>query len=319
MEKILITGGCGQLGTELGEELENIYGEDNVIISDLKHKENPDMGHFEPLDVLDREGLTLLVQKHKITQIYHLAAILSAKGELKPQLAWKVNIIGLLNVLNLALEKKINKVFWPSSIAAFGPDTPKENTPQDTIMNPNTVYGISKLTGERWCEYYFKWTGLDVRSLRYPGLISYKVPPGGGTTDYAVEIFHAALKGETYQCFLEKDTHLPMMYMPDAIQATMNLMHADKERITVRSSYNVGAMTFSPQEIYQLIQPHFPDFKINYQPDFRQEIADSWPESINDSQAAKDWGWKPGFDLERMTADILKHIKNTKIERVPSG
>ena len=249
------------------------------------------------------------MDKHRIDEIYNLAAILSAIGEKNPKFAWKLNMDGLINSLDIAREKKINKIYWPSSIATFGPDTPRDLTPQNTIMNPNTVYGISKLAGERWCEYYFLKYGVDVRSIRYPGLIGYKAMPGGGTTDYAVDIYFKALAGQVFDCFLEKDTLLPMMYMPDAIKATIDLMDAEKTNISVRSSYNLASMSFSPDDIAKSIRCHLPDFNIRYKPDFRQSIADSWPNSIDDSAAREDWGWQPEFNLEKMTRDILDNLK----------
>lgn len=304
-EKILITGSSGQIGTELAVELRKIYGEDSVITSDIKTKSD---ALYEVIDVLDKEAISNCIKKHQITQIYHLASLLSATGEQKPKLAWDINFNGLIHILDLAVEYKLNKVFWPSSIAVFGPTTPRVNTPQITIMEPNTVYGITKLTGERWCDYYFHKHGLDVRSIRYPGLISYKTPPGGGTTDYAVDIYFKAIKEQRYECFLSKESTLPMMYMDDAIRGTIELMEAPKESIKVRSSYNLAAISFSPEEIAKSIQKHIPEFQITYNPDFRQKIADSWPQSINDQAARKDWGWKHHFDLNKMTEDMLKNI-----------
>ena len=257
---------------------------------------------------MDKEASAKLIHEEKITQIYHLAAILSASGEKNPIQAWDLNMGGLLSVLELAKEYKISKVFWPSSIAVFGPDTPKENTPQDAFKNPTTVYGISKLAGEHWCEYYFNKYGVDVRSLRYPGLIGYKSMAGGGTTDYAVDIFHKAINNENFTCFLKEDTYLPMMYMEDAVNATLQLMEAPAETIKIRTSYNISGMSFSPKEIYHCIKMHQPDFKIKYEPDFRQFIADSWPKSIDDSAAQNDWGWEAKFDLTKMSADILTKL-----------
>ncbi len=309
MPKILMIGACGQLGTELTIALRKIYGHENVIASDINA---PKMGfadeYFEHLNVLDAKMLGDIVDKRGITEIYNLAAILSAVGEMNPKFAWKLNMEGLLNTLDVAKEKKLDKVFWPSSIAVFGPNTPPENTPQNTIMNPDTVYGISKLAGERWCEYYHQKYGVDVRSLRYPGLIGYKGLPGGGTTDYAVDIYHKALAGQKFECFLSEDTYLPMMYMPDAIKSTVELMQAESNLIKVRSSYNLSAMSFSPKEIAESIKKHIPDFEISYTPDFRQAIADSWPGSIDDTQAHEDWGWQPNYDLDKMTGDILKNL-----------
>jgi nucleoside-diphosphate-sugar epimerase len=309
-EKILVIGSSGQIGTELTEKLQEIHGTGNVIASDLKRSKNHE-GAFEELDVLDEKRLGEIVSKHKISQVYLLAALLSATSEKNPQFAWKLNMGSLFNVLELAKEKKINKVYWPSSIAVFGPSTPQENVPQFTVMDPTTVYGISKLAGERWCEYYHLKHGVDVRSLRYPGLISYKSPPGGGTTDYAVDIFYQALQKGQYECFLSEDTALPMMYMPDAIRATVELMQADPKNIRIRSSYNVGAISFSPKEIAASIQKQLPQFSIRYNPDFRQKIADSWPNSIDDSQAGKDWKWKAKYDLTEMVKDMLENLKRT--------
>lgn len=310
MENILITGACGQLGTELTTELRNIYGGSNVIATDIADPNSEwdeDAGPFEYLDVLDTDKLSQIVDKYDITQIYHLAALLSAKAEKQPQFGWKLNTQGLLNVLELAKEKDL-KVYWPSSIAVFGDNSPKKNTPQLTVMDPDTVYGISKLAGERWCDYYYQNYNVDVRSLRYPGLIGYKSLPGGGTTDYAVEIYHKALKGEAFECFLEKGTYLPMMYMADAIKATIQLMRADAGDVQIRSSYNIAAISFSPDEIAASIQKHIPDFDISYNPDYRQPIADSWPDSIDDSAARKQWGWQHNYDLQKMTESILQNL-----------
>jgi nucleoside-diphosphate-sugar epimerase len=314
MERILVIGASGQLGSELIIALSNIYGEANIIAADL-HKPQGEEVHpiFEHLDVIDKKTLVDIILKHRITQIYHLAAILSATGEKHPGLAWQVNIEGLMNVLDVSRNLKIKKVYWPSSIAVFGPNTPKENTPQNTITDPNTVYGISKLTGERLVEYYYHHYGLDIRSLRYPGLIGYKALPGGGTTDYAVDIFYKAIKGEKYTCFLDKDTLLPMMYMPDAVRATLEIMESEADRITVRSSYNVSAVSFSPLDLYNCIKQSYPDFSIEYKPDFRQEIALSWPKSIDDSKADLDWGWNPEFDLQKMTEDMILHLKDSEL------
>jgi len=261
------------------------------------------------LDVLDNNNLEQIIDSEKVTEIYHLAALLSATGEKYPEKAWELNVDGLLNVLNAARKFKIEKIFWPSTIAVFGPHTPKENTPQYCVMDPNTVYGFSKQAGERWCEYYFEKFGVDVRSIRYPGLIGWKAAPGGGTTDYAVHIFYDALKNAHYTSFLNEGTTLPMMYMEDAIRATIDLMEAPAKQISIRSSYNLAGCSFAPEEISQEIKKHIPDFKIDYAPDFRQAIADSWPKSIDDSFAQKDWGWKPTFTLEKMVADMLENIK----------
>ncbi len=315
MEKVLVIGANGQLGSELTEALREKWGQQNVIATDIREPRQIETGdRFEILDALDKEGLYKLVKKEGVTQIYHLAAVLSATGEKNPHFAWKLNMESLFNVLEAARELKISKIYWPSSIAVFGPDTPKKQVPQLTICNPTTIYGISKLAGEQWCEYYFNKWGVDVRSLRYPGLIGYKALPGGGTTDYAVDIYHKALEGENYTCFLAADTYLPMMYMPDAIQATLQLMDAPAEAITVRSSYNVGALSFSPAEIAEAIRQHLPDFSIQFHPDFRQQIADSWPDSIDDSRAQNDWGWKAAYSLESMTEDMLQNLKLLKAE-----
>lgn len=307
-ETILISGACGQIGSEL-----TLFLRDrgyNVIATDLKEptEELRNSGHFERLDILSKATVVEVIQKYKVTQIYHLAALLSATGEQTPELAWRVNMKSLRNVLDLAVEHNLKKVFFPSSIAVFGPTTPRENTPQHTVMEPNTIYGISKQAGERWCDYYYQKKGLDVRSLRYPGLISYKTKAGGGTTDYAVDIFFEAAEKRSYTCFLKEDTVLPMMYMPDAIRATISLMEAPKEKIRIRSSYNIAAMSFSPKELAAAIQKEIPDFKISYEPDYRQAIADSWTQSIDDTFAQEDWGWKPEFDLTAMVRDMFAHI-----------
>lgn len=310
-EKILVIGASGQIGVELTLALRNIYGAANVIASDLR-EQNPLLegtGPYVALDVMNKEMLHVQVIRQGITQIYLLAAILSATGEKNPNLAWHLNMQGLLNVLDIAREEKLHKVYWPSSIAVFGPTSPKQNCPQQTIIEPTTVYGISKYAGEFWCDYYHRRYGVDVRSLRYPGLISYKSAPGGGTTDYAVEIFHEALEHNRYDCFLRKDTYLPMMYMPDAIRATIELMEAPAEKISVRHSYNISAISFSPHEMAAAIERHLPGFSISYQPDYRQAIADSWPASIDDSVARRDWGWQHAYDLEKMTADMLQNLQ----------
>lgn len=307
---ILVIGANGQLGTELTAELRAIYGSANVIASDIQapRKEPLPNEPFEQLDVMNAEKLAKIVDQYKITEIYMLAAILSAKGEQNPIFAWDLNMQSLLNVLEVAREKKLSKIYWPSSIAVFGPNSPVDHTPQDCVMDPNTVYGISKLAGERWCAYYHEKYGVDVRSLRYPGLIGYKSLPGGGTTDYAVDIFHKALNGEVFECYLREDSYLPMMYMPDAIKATIDLMQAPAENISVRSSYNLGALSFTPKDIYEVIKKQHPDFKITYNVDYRQKIADTWPNSIDDSQAQKDWNWKPKYTLEDMVEDILEKL-----------
>jgi len=310
-EKILVIGASGQIGVELTLALRKIYGGANVIASDLR-EENPLLhgtGPYVSIDVMNKEMLHVQIIRQNITQVYLLAAILSATGEKNPNLAWNLNMQSLLNVLDIAREEKLHKVYWPSSIAVFGPTSPKQNCPQQTVIEPVTVYGISKYAGEFWCHYYHQRFGIDVRSLRYPGLISYKSAPGGGTTDYAVEIFHEAVEEKQYTCFLNENTYLPMMYMPDAIRATIELMEADAAKINVRTSYNLSGMSFSPKEIGAAIQQHIPDFTMDYQPDYRQQIADSWPASIDDSVARADWGWKEEYNLEAMTADMLKHIQ----------
>ena len=308
-DKILVIGSSGQIGTELVQELRNVYGTDNVIASDIKATEQAKEGPFEVFDVMNAHLLGEVVTRHDVNQVYLLAALLSATAEKMPKLGWDLNMKGLFNVLDLAKEKIIDKIYWPSSIAVFGPNTPKENTPQFTIMEPSTVYGISKQAGERWCEYYHNKYNVDVRSLRYPGLIGWKSAPGGGTTDYAVHIFHEALKSKSYECFLSENTVLPMMYMPDAIKATINIMQADADKVKIRSSYNLGGFSFSPKTIAQEITKHIPGFSITYKPDSRQQIADSWPQSIDDSEARKDWAWQPDYDLKRMTADMFVNLK----------
>ena len=309
-EKILVVGACGQIGVELTLQLRKMYGEGAVIASDLReeHALLKGSGPYISLDIMNKETLHVLVLRYNITQVYLLAAILSATGEKNPMLAWHINMQSLLNVLDVAKEENLHKIYWPSSIAVFGPSTPKIETPQHTIVEPSTIYGISKFAGELWCEYYYNRYHVDVRSLRYPGLISYKSQPGGGTTDYAIEIFHDAINKKTYNSFLKEDTYLPMMYMPDAIRATIDLMHADADKLTVRSSYNLNGISFSPKEIAAEIKKHLPDFTITYEPDSRQQIADSWPKSIDDTPAQNDWGWKPEFDLASMTEDMLKNI-----------
>jgi nucleoside-diphosphate-sugar epimerase len=310
-EKILVIGASGQIGVELTLALRKMYGAAQVVAADLR-EQNPLLagtGPYVSLDVMNKEMLHVQIIRQNITQVYLLAAILSATGEKNPSLAWNLNMQGLLNVLDIAREEKLNKVFWPSSIAVFGPSSPRVNCPQQTIIEPTTIYGISKYAGEFWCHYYWQRYGVDVRSIRYPGLISYKSAPGGGTTDYAVEIYHEALAKRSYSCFLKQDTYLPMMYMPDAIRATTELMEAPADRISVRTSYNLSAMSFSPGEIALSIQKQIPDFSIGYQPDYRQSIADSWPQSIDDSVARRDWGWKPEYDLDAMTVDMLQNLR----------
>lgn len=309
-EKILVIGASGQIGVELTLALRKMYGAAQVVAADLR-EQNPLLagtGPYVSLDVMNKEMLHVQVIRQNITQIYLLAAILSATGEKNPSLAWNLNMQGLLNVLDIAREEKLSKVFWPSSIAVFGPSSPRVNCPQHTIIEPTTIYGISKYAGEFWCNYYWQRYGVDVRSIRYPGLISYKSEPGGGTTDYAVEIYHEALAKQSYSCFLKADTFLPMMYMPDAIRATTELMEASARQIAIRTSYNLSAMSFSPAQIAASIQRQIPDFSISYQPDYRQQIADSWPQSIDDSAARRDWGWKHEFDLNTMTDDMLRNL-----------
>jgi len=311
-EKILIIGASGQLGTELVEALRNIYGASSVVASDIRKSDNPvfETGPFETLDILDLAKWKDILQRHQPTQVYHLAALLSATAEQNPEFAWKLNMQGLFHVLDAAREEgsSIGRVYWPSSIAAFGPNTPRFDTPQYGPMDPTTVYGISKYAGELYIQYYFQRYGVDTRSLRYPGLIGHKSDPGGGTTDYAVGIYHDALKGEVHDCFLKEGTILPMLYMPDAVKATLDVMHADPGKIKMRMSYNLAAMSFAPEEIADSIKEHIPDFQITYNPDYRQAIADTWPAVIDDSLAREHWGWKPAYDLAAMTKDMLENI-----------
>lgn len=309
MTKILVIGALGQLGSELTQALCNKFGSEAVVATDIRRPSNDTDYLFEVLDVMDRNALESLVTREGITQIYHLAAILSAKGEKDPQFAWRLNMDSLLNVLEVARSFKVNKVFWPSSIAVFGPSTPKDNTPQNTIMDPNTVYGISKLAGERWCQYYFENYGVDVRSVRYPGIISYKAQPGGGTTDYAIDIFLQALAQKKYECFLEEDARLPMMYIDDAIRGTLELMDAEADKLSVRSSYNLGAMSFTPEEVTIEIAKHIPEFSVSYAPDFRQKIAASWPSSVDDTIARKEWNWDHAYDLKKLCETMLEGMK----------
>lgn len=310
-KNILILGACGQIGTELTLALRETYGSEQVIASDIREGSDNLMGSgpFEILDATDYDALEEVIAYYEIDTVYLMAAMLSATAEKFPERAWNLNMTSLFNVLNLGKEKKIQKIFWPSSIAVFGANTPKMDTPQNTIMEPSTVYGISKLSGERWCSYYHHKFGVDVRSIRYPGLISWKTMPGGGTTDYAVEIYHKALSEKKYSCFLTPDTQLPMMFMDDAIRATLLIMDADSERLKVRSSYNLSAMSFTPRQVTESIQREIPDFEVTYQPDFRQAIADSWPSSIDDSEAVDDWDWKAEFDLQRTTKEMLSNLK----------
>jgi nucleoside-diphosphate-sugar epimerase len=313
IEKILVLGSNGQIGTELVTALRKSYGENNVVACDIRRPDYDikNSGPFEFVNVLEKDILNNIFQKYKPTQVYLLAALLSATGEQNPKLAWDLNMNGLLNILDLAITYKTAKVYWPSSIAVFGPNSPKDATPQYCVMDPNTVYGISKLAGERWCEYYNQKFGLDVRSIRYPGLISWKAAPGGGTTDYAIHIFHDALTKGSYASFLNAETELPMMYMDDAIRGTIQLMDAESSKISIRSSYNFGGVSFTPEVLAAEIRKHIPDFTLTYKDnDPRQAIANSWPRSIDDSFAQKDWGWKPEFDLSKMTVDMLKNLQS---------
>jgi nucleoside-diphosphate-sugar epimerase len=308
-ETVLVIGACGQIGSELTLALRKNYL--TVIAADLNKPKSNDLlesGPFTHLDVLNKNSVADLVKKNNVTQIYHLAAILSATGEKNPELAWRVNMKGLRNVLDVCAEFSVKKLFWPSTIAVFGPSTPRINTPQWTVMEPNTIYGISKQAGERWCDYYFQKKNLDVRSIRYPGLISYKTPGGGGTTDYAIDIYFEAKRNKKYSCFLSENTRLPMMYMPDAVRATIELMETNADKIKVRSSYNLSSISFTPEEQAENIKKYIPDFVIDYAPDFRNKIAAGWPESIDDSVAQHDWNWRPEFDLDKMTQDMLLHI-----------
>ena len=311
-EKILVIGACGQIGVELTLALRKQYGNSNVVASDLREENDllKGTGPYVSLDVMNKEMLHVQIIRQNITQVYLLAAILSATGEKNPNLAWSLNMQSLMNVLEIAQDENVHKVFWPSSIAVFGPTSPKENCPQQTIIEPTTVYGISKYAGEFWCNYFFHRYNVDVRSIRYPGLISYKSQPGGGTTDYAVEIFYEAIANKKYECFLKEETYLPMMYMPDAIRATIELMEAPLDKIKTRTSYNISGMSFSPKEIAAEIKKHIPEFVIEYKPDYRQAIAESWPQSIDDTIARQDWGWKAKYDLSAMTDDMLKNLKN---------
>ena len=310
-ERVLIIGSSGQIGTELVIELRGMYGNNNVIASDIRPSSSEVMesGPFEKLDIMDEKLLRNIVKKYKITQVYLLAALLSANAEKNIELGWNLNMRSHSHVLDLAKDGLIKKIFWPSSIAVFGPTTPMKNTPQYTIMEPNTVYGITKQAGERWNEYYFNKFGVDVRSIRYPGLIGSKSAPGGGTTDYAVDIFHQAVQHKKYESFLSENTKLPMMYMADAIRATVDLMEVSIEQVKIRSSYNLAGISFTPQQISEEIKKHIPDFEITYKSDFRQAIADSWPSSIDDSYAKKDWGWELKYDLEKMTSDMIENLK----------
>ena len=316
-KSILIIGACGQIGTELTLKLREINGNNAVIASDI-HEGNDELmqsGPFEFVNAMDYDSILKVTKKYAVNEVYLMAAMLSATGEKFPEKAWELNMSSLFNVLNLAKKGTIKKVFWPSSIAVFGPTTPKENTPQKTVMEPSTVYGISKQAGERWCEYYFNKFGVDVRSIRYPGIVSWKANPGGGTTDYAIEIYHKALKNGNYTSFLSENTKLPMLYINDAIDATIKIMGASPEAIKVRSSYNLAGMSFTPEQVSQEIKNTIPEFNITYNPDFRQKIADSWPKSIDDSKAREDWGWKHKIDLEKMTKIMLENL-NLKYQKV---
>jgi nucleoside-diphosphate-sugar epimerase len=313
--KILIIGACGQIGSELTTKLRDHLGIDNVIASDIR-KSNEYLVNSGPFEIIDAKNLLSVkacVDKHNIDTVYLMAAMLSATGEQFPEKAWDLNMTSLFNVLNLAKDKVIKRVFWPSSIAVFGPTTPKVNTPQNTIMEPTTVYGMTKQVGERWCEYYHDKYGVDVRSIRYPGIISWKTLPGGGTTDYAIDIFHKAISDKHYECFLNKDSELPMMFMDDAVDATILIMNANADDLTIWSSYNLAAISFTPKQLADSIKKQIPDFTIDYQPDFRQNIADSWPKSIDDSQARKDWNWKHNFDLEKITNEMLTQLKKVAV------
>ncbi|MDQ3051803.1 MAG: NAD-dependent epimerase/dehydratase family protein [Bacteroidota bacterium] len=314
-DTVLVLGAAGQIGTDLVMRLRSEMNPSQVIATDVKELKGElrESGPGFVVDVLDFNAVAKLMKQHEVTEVYLLAALLSATAEQNPKLAWKLNMEGLFNVLDIARENSALKIFWPSSIAVFGPTTPRFNTPQHTIMEPSTVYGVSKQAGERWCEYYNHKFNVDVRSLRYPGLISYKSMPGGGTTDYAVDIYHKALEGGSYECFLRKDSALPMMYMPDALDATIDLMRTPYDAVKIRSSYNVSGMSFSPEEIAAEIRKHIPEFTITYKPDFRQAIADSWPASIDDKEAREQWGWKEKFDLASMTSDMLMQLKSQKL------
>lgn len=309
--KTLIIGACGQIGSELTYALRKQIGNENVIASDISYA-NPEVvndGLFEIVDAQDYASVKVCIEKHEVDTVYLMAALLSATGEKYPMKAWDLNMNSLFHVLNLAKEGFIKKVFWPSSIAVFGPTTPKANTPQHTVTEPTTVYGITKQVGERWCEYYHKNYGVDVRSIRYPGIISWKTLPGGGTTDYAVDIFYKALEEGSYTSFLSENTELPMMYMDDAVEATLKIMEVPSEKISIRSSYNLSAMSFTPKELTEAIQKHIPTFTISYAPDYRQAIANSWPASIDDSVASNDWGWQPTYDLSALTATMIEKLQ----------
>jgi nucleoside-diphosphate-sugar epimerase len=319
MDKILVTGSLGQIGSELVLKLREKYGTENIIASDVRDLQDQSFQPFEKLDVLDYNNIENIIKKYQITKIYHLAAILSANGENNPQLCWNINMNGLVNILEIARIYKIKQIITPSSIAAFGPETPKYDVPQETILLPKTIYGVTKVAGELLCDYYVKKFGMDIRGIRYPGLISSKTLPGGGTTDYAVDIFYKAVEGKKYTCFLNENTILPMMYMDDAIRGTIELAEANFEDLTYYSNYNFAAVSFSCKEVAEEIKKHYPNFDIEYKPDFRQQIADSWPRSIDDKIAQKDWGWKAEFDLakiaETMIKDLKERFESQKIEK----
>lgn len=308
---ILVIGAAGQIGTELVLQLRKTYGTDKVVSTDIKDKPKDELadGPYEQLNVLDKERLYEVVTKYNTTEVYLLAALLSATAEQNPALGWELNMNGLSNVLDLSREGLIKRIFWPSSIAVFGPNTPKDNTPQRTIMEPTTVYGITKVAGESWCEYYNRRYDVDVRSIRYPGIIGYKSAPGGGTTDYAVHIFHEAIKTGSYECFLSKDAELPMMYMPDAIKATLELMEAPSNKLRIRTSYNIAGISFNPEELANAIKKQIPKFEISYNPDYRDGIAKSWPSSLDDSFAKEDWNWSPDYNLDGMVNDMLLNLR----------
>ncbi len=309
--RILLTGANGQIGTALTKALRNIHGKENVIATDITEPKQENYP-FDFIDILNKTRLREYVGDYKVTQIYHLAAILSANGEVNPRKTWEVNLNGLLSILDCAKDFELDKIFFPSTIAVYGRSTPRQFTPQHTSLEPETVYGMSKLSGELWCNYYYKRYGIDVRSLRYPGIIGYDSIPSGGTTDYAVEMFHAAIADQPYECFLKEDTFLPMMYMPDAIEATIKMMESPKEKIKIRSSYNLSAMSFSPAQLKNQILNYYPNLKVSYKPDFRQDIASSWSESIDDTRAQQDWGWKSKFDIHKMTIDMIENLKSEK-------
>ena len=311
MDKVLVIGACGQVGTELVENLQNIHGSSRVVASDIKTPTNEVFlnSEFVHLNVLDKLQIKEVFQTHKPTIVYHLAALLSATAEENPKLGWELNMDGTFNIFDACIDHGVKRIFWPSSIAVFGPTTPRVNTPQSTILEPNTIYGITKLAGERYCEYYFNRYNLDIRSIRYPGLIGWKSLPGGGTTDYAVDIFHQALKNGQYDCFLNEQTTLPMMHMEDAVRATLEITDAPSNLIKVRSSYNIAGVSFNPEQLTQEIKKHMPQFKITYHPDHRQKIANSWPESIDDQIARADWGWQEKYNLEKLVVNMLDNIR----------